>query len=501
MLREDKLDSAQNLLHTLTPHQLNQKNYAYYNLLSCVLQYKLDQPFINDSTLRNSLRYFHENGDYTKESMSLFYLGMISFTRNDFNNAIINLKQAENILPHTHDDAYLKNKIYSGLVAVNYVADNDSTAFKYAFKELKVAREENNAAWMSFAYNHLACLHAKFGSEDSAYIYISRIEPLIQKIPKYSLPDNLTNIAIYYLVSGDTLKAERYALKSYNIARQTNNTNLLANLMILKGDTASAVKIWNEALRDASLDAAIKFRENLAAMYYNYGDDQKAARLNMEVSQLKDSLNRQETSMKIQAVQLDYDHQKAMQAAKIQIIIVWSVLIAILIIGLIIIIRTMMKARLLSQTTSKYQSRISTLERKSDDLEVKLKHLQSILDHKDTRHSKEMSRLRKEIDDNEIQRKKNLTHGKVLYDSILAGKSIINWTKDDFNCLFEYYDIANPNFTEETDKMYSNLSYGNRLLLIMENMGLDSKTICFIMGISAGSLRSARSRLKAKKIC
>lgn len=50
------------------------------------------------------------------------------------------------------------------------------------------------------------------------------------------------------------------------------------------------------------------------------------------------------------------------------------------------------------------------------------------------------------------------------------------------------------------EREYKPLSAGNRFLLILTDMGLDSERICAILGISAGSLRSARSRLRGKYI-
>lgn len=50
------------------------------------------------------------------------------------------------------------------------------------------------------------------------------------------------------------------------------------------------------------------------------------------------------------------------------------------------------------------------------------------------------------------------------------------------------------------EQNYRGLSTGNRFLLTLLDMGLDNPTIERILGISSVSLRSARSRLKSKRI-
>lgn len=250
LLREDSLEAARDILEKLSPAQLDRSDYAYYTLLNTQLCYKTDLPCPSDSILEASMEFFRSKGDVDKEVYSLFYLGMIAFSNGDLDKAALWLKHGEKHLDKVADP-FLRNKIFSGLVTVNYMSGIDSTAFRYVRRELDEARRAGNNVWTSYAYNHLACLHARAGNTDSAYHYINLIEPLLGQVPPYSKAENLSNMAVYYLAMGDTAKAENYARLSFSTAPNSINSSLMARLRLIRGDTLGALGMWEEAARKA----------------------------------------------------------------------------------------------------------------------------------------------------------------------------------------------------------------------------------------------------------
>lgn len=204
--------------------------------------------------------------------------------------------------------------------------------------------------------------------------------------------------------------------------------------------------------------------------------------------------------MKVHAMQLDYDHRQAMKKveSRMSMNIWWLVFVILAIVSFTVYM--VFRNRKTTSDSSRYKSRLSSLEREQSDLNAQLSMLRETLDSNDSRHSREIARLNRKLEAKVSEQKRILACGKTLFDLISSGGSIVKWTTDDFDCFFEYYDIVNPEFLEKEVGKYANLSYGNRLLLILEKMGLDSASICTAMGISPGSLRSARSRLKAKRL-
>lgn len=88
--------------------------------------------------------------------------------------------------------------------------------------------------------------------------------------------------------------------------------------------------------------------------------------------------------------------------------------------------------------------------------------------------------------------------GHSLYEAICANKSIVKWGKADVAKLIEYYKVVNLPFVTQLDTDYEGLTNGNKLFLILQDMGKSDEEMTRILGTSYGALRTTRSRIKGK---
>ena len=117
-----------------------------------------------------------------------------------------------------------------------------------------------------------------------------------------------------------------------------------------------------------------------------------------------------------------------------------------------------------------------------------------------TEANKELNSLRQRVNNLKDKELKVLSNGKLLYESILQNHSTVHWSTNDFSDFIEYFKFADPTFMASLDNAYNNLSTRQYLFLIVTGkLGKSETEAGDILGISPGSVRSIKSRIKTKK--
>ena len=117
-----------------------------------------------------------------------------------------------------------------------------------------------------------------------------------------------------------------------------------------------------------------------------------------------------------------------------------------------------------------------------------------------TEANKELNSLRQRVNNLKDKELKVLSNGKLLYESILQNHSTVHWSTNDFIDFIEYFKFADPTFMASLDNAYNNLSTRQYLFLIVTGkLGKSETEAGDILGISPGSVRSIKSRIKTKK--
>ena len=76
-----------------------------------------------------------------------------------------------------------------------------------------------------------------------------------------------------------------------------------------------------------------------------------------------------------------------------------------------------------------------------------------------------------------------------------------SWTQQDFSYAIIYYESQNPNVIYETELEYDKLTTFEKFFIILDKyLGKDDDQIAQILSISAVTVRTRRSKIKAKRI-
>lgn len=487
LLRADRVDSAAAVLRTVRWEQLDEEGRAWHDLLRTQTAYRLFQPIHSDSLVGHCVQYYtaHRDGNEAKLCDALFYKGMVAYTLGQTEAAIVSLKSAER-LANTIRDVGLEHKVCTGLMTINYATANYSLALKYARRELDCSQRKGDKTWLAYAYNHLSCVYDKMGQHDSAYFYIERVVPFISDIPKDAQVYHLSNIGLYLLNQGDTVRAQEFLTRAYKVQPLAETSNMLARLYFRQGWRDSALAIWNRALAESDLQSRIMLKETMAEEFYTAGDYRQSSVLTAELKPLKDSLEHQRQTTTVQELQLDYDHQQALGQTE-------SVLLHYLYAVLAVLALLMGAAWLLYRRQAERARQGTTLLR--EEYNRRLAQLESMGEHK----AREADELKRKLADKAAMSVDTLACGRVLYENIRQGGKTVSWTKRDFDDFLSYYKVVNKDFFLRLDAEYDGLSANNRFLLSLEDMGLLPEQVREVLGISSGALRSAHLRIRRKR--
>ena len=129
--------------------------------------------------------------------------------------------------------------------------------------------------------------------------------------------------------------------------------------------------------------------------------------------------------------------------------------------------------KLPSQRISELEEEIKNAEMAIDDLQKDVKKL---------------------LDDKAPKLKK----GRVLYDIIMDGGTILRWDRSDDIYFVTYYEAINYKFSNRIrkTKRVARLTPHNTIYLILKDMGIDDNEIMRIMVLTPEGLRSIRMRTK-----
>ena len=148
----------------------------------------------------------------------------------------------------------------------------------------------------------------------------------------------------------------------------------------------------------------------------------------------------------------------------------------------------------LKDNKDKIQAQIRDLESRKDvdrqrisELEVEVRNAEMAIDDL----QKDVKKL---LDDKAPKLKK----GRVLYDIIMDGGTILKWERSDDIYFVTYYEAINYKFSNRIrkTKRVARLTPHNTIYLILKDMGKDDNEIMRIMVLTPEGLRSIRMRTR-----
>lgn len=495
IINKTDCDSAQHMLDKIDNSTLSEEEQAYYNLLNTEIAYLTIHPFNSESGIDQSISYYstHSGKDNTRKlANAYFYKGMVLKDLGKTGQTTECLKKAEDIAMNL-DDIALSHKIYDCLSNVNYSSGNYELALHYDRLALSVSEKQKDNFWLVNAYNHLGCVFDALGESDSSEYYIRKSVNYTAYVDDKDKAIILGTLGNFYLKKGELGNAGKYLSKAYEYSHLPFVCNALAELNDSLGNFEISNKYSREALRSSSLYDREKILQTILRQQVKKGLYKEAVETSNNITALKDSIHNAQKAIDIQRIQLQYDQARTKgNYDRIIIRILASMIILIVVIALIIIYLARKEAkakRKLAQDElliNEYNHKIHELQASSKDLAQK--------------NNREIEKLRGKISGILEKQTGALARGHELYKSILEGGNTVTWRKNDILNFIEFYKVINFNFIISLEEEYRDLSPGNKLLLILKDMNMDDNKAAEVLGVSNGAIRTAKSRIRAKKI-
>ena len=463
----------------------NDDERAHYYLLRTQLGYLTQHP---DSTnLLDSLviPYFSQKNDQKNLANANYYKGYSEVTKGYYANATCSFKKAEELAINIKDDKLLF-KVYESLSAINELTGNYKLELDYAKKALEIAPKLNNNRWKYDAYYKMALAYSRLGQIDSSLYYLDKVEPLLKYVPKQDLPYTMVSIAYLYKRKNPE-KAKNYLERSLSEVESSYALAHLADIYLSEGDMDKAYHIWKKALNVHDKRPKDKILHNILEYDVIHGNIDHVCGTVNEIITIKDSIIDNLRNDTIKDLQLRFDHEVAMRKQE-TITSNWQkgLLAAFLFISLLIAYIIIKRYR--------EKTKMQEAQMQINDLMNQIRELEK----SEEDNSIAIQKLNDQIKDLLNKEGPLLKQGKILYDQIVDGKTVIEWRKKDFELFINYYKAINyktVNRLKKT-KRKEKLTPQKLFFLLLNEMGYNKKEITQILGVSDTSVNTLYFRTK-----
>ena len=484
---EQDADSAYTLLQQIPDIMDNgdQASMTYYQLLTAQACYKLYKPVPPDSVLQDVVNYYKQCGNRPYLCRALYYQSMILYEQGRHDEALLRLKEGEE-LALALNDVSLLSKYHESLCMVNYKAGGYALMLEYAKLFLDDAIKQKDTALISRAYSHVSTAYTRLGQHDKARSYIIQILPILHQTDDSIKASILTNIGCTYHRDGQTDSAKYYLNRSLQIHPRANTYAELGDIYFQEGNIQQADKCWGQALLSSNPLIVMNTLETMSEHYKRMNDDRHALLLTERIMHIKDSLYTASEQAKIEEIQKRHDKQVVEK--RYYKALTW--LLGISLLGIILSFAYYVYYR---HTIRKYNSKLDERQRIINEARQQVKVLQD----SGQEHYKEISDLQQQIKDIRREAFEEIGHGREVFNSVTDNRPI--QYHEDEERLIEYFSVFHYDTYHHWMLSYRELSLRLITILILQDMGKTDAEMSQILCISNGAIRTAKSRLKSKR--
>lgn len=463
----------------------NDDEKAQYYLLRTQLGYLTQHPDSSNMLDNLVIPYFTQKKNPQKLANAYYYKSYGFATKGDYAKAIYYYKKAKEQAMLAENDKLLY-KVYESLSIMNQLTGNYKLELRYAQKALKIVSRVNNKKWTYDALYKMALAYSLLGQKDSSLYYLNKMEPFLKYVPKYDLANTLTSIAYLYKHTNPE-KAKYFLEKSLSETKSSYTIEHLADIYIKEGKIDEAYLLWKKALtindnnpKDIILHNLLEYdmehcRTDSVCLYVN------------EIIAIKDSIINNLRNDTIKDLQLRFDHEVAMRKQE-TITSNWQkgLLVAFLLISLLV-------AYIIIK---RYRERIKMQETQMqiNDLMIQIRELEK----SEEDNSIAIQKLNDQIKDKLNKEGPLLKQGKILYDQIQDGKTVVEWRKKDFELFNNYYKAIDYKTVNRLVKIkrQEKLTPQKLFFLLLNEMGYNKKDIARIFSIEETSVNTLYFRTK-----
>ena len=484
---QELYDSAYTCVSRMNPSKLtSQEDLAHYYLLltqTSLLTQHSDTTMMLDSLV---IPYYNNIGNHEKLAEACYYKAYTMVRSRNVPEATVWYKKAEEQALHT-SNYRLRYKIAESLATINEIMGNHTLQLDYAQKSLIIAKQAQNKEWMAYAYCRISFALSRLHHEDSAVIYMNQAMPYSRYIKKEDLPTFLTNAAyVYKYTQPDT--AKKYLMKSLAQEESSVTMQHLADIYYMEGNKEEAYRLWKKALAVNDGVPKDNVLHNILDYDMEHGHTDHVCETVNEIIHIKDSMLNSLRNDTLKDLQLRFDHEVAMRRQE-QVTANWqrgvlaAVILVILLAAVIIVRRILEKIRMqeVQMQINDHVSHIRELEASGEEA------------------NEEIERLSQEIQKLTDEESHKLKQGRSLYDQVVEGKSINEWTIKEKRLFINYYktiDYRTVSRLKKTKRREPLTEHNLLYLILMEMFDQDGDRVTEILGISGNGMRTLKSRTK-----
>ncbi len=506
---------------------------AHYNLLLTQTSYLTANTLSSDSLIDFAINYYKQSGDKEKLTDAYYYKASGYYDREDYQQAVVLFKEAENIAQQTGNLRQLY-KIDESLYYVNGFAGNYNLQLDYARKSLRVAQRATEKNWIAYSYYHLCHAFQNLEMADSFCLYAERLAPYLDEAYPEDKPHFLACMGFMHYKRGEWQQARNCYEEALKYQENSLTLGNLADVCIKENNDGMPKDVVIYNMLQYDLDHHRGLEDACERLYAVYA--------------IKDSVNTALKDRSIQTLQQRYDEEAASHAFEKKLM-AWGIVAAVLV-GVILFLivyhyyqqekaKTAMNEQkiLLNQYVNEkeqLEEKVRNADQciKEDTIKITeyesqvefLKNQNALLEQAKKQQTQNEEYVKQAIasyhahvEELKAERKQNLqkidelstsikqlvdgmsvrlSHGKVLYDHVLHNGTTLEWSADEYKCFVEYYHASHIFYFKKVNQQHPNLTPHNAFFLILQEIGKTDEEICRIMGIGREAIRSIKYRIK-----
>ena len=477
-------DSALQMLGAIPdPEKLTGQEQADYALLLTQARSRCRITATSDSLIRIATDYYQHSDDHARKATALYYLGDVYTDMKRYTEAIVPLKQAEEVLHEAHPT--MQSLVYSKLGYLNRKSSNYELALEYYAKAMNIDKTSQKIEWFISDLTNILNLPLP-KVQDSASVYIKQLEDMLPNARPDLQAKAYNNIGVYYYKQNLQEQAANYFCKAIQTSNDVPYRAFLnlAKIYDSEGKTARADSLYEIALQSPVWATQARIYEALYNRYLHAERYQEAAAYMKQYQLAIDSFYTQRQAQEIQELQAKYDYEvlvreKAETENHLLRFIVGSGLLLILSIWIIYHFKNRYTRQL--QTIENMIHQINHLE----DKEKEMENLVNMLNESLKRHqvlSNEFLRVKGKWTESEDI----LALG--VYIRLKRDLSLYNPFSDIFT-LGHWLDIVSNLFSSRLQEKHHNLTTTELNICYLHRMGYSIHEISQAMHVKPESIK------------
>lgn len=302
-------DSALQLLERIPhPDGWAEQFRADYALLLTQARSRCRIIATSDSLIRIAVNYYLSSNNNARKAKAWLYLGDVYMDMQKYSEAIIPLKQAEEVMQEA--EANVQSLVYSKLGYLNRKSGNYELALEYYQKTLRIDMAQHKTEWIVSDLTNILNLPL-LEIRDSAAVYIGWLEENILSAHPDLQAKTYNNIGVYYNKQGQQEQAAQYFHRAIHasVSAPYRAYLNLARIYDAQGDEERADSLFQAALQSPVWATRALIYKALSNRNINKKKYQEAVEYMKRYQAAADSFYTHRQALEIQKLQLKYDNE------------------------------------------------------------------------------------------------------------------------------------------------------------------------------------------------